>query len=69
MPVIVSGAGVPVVVTYGKGRPPATGPPRAVLQNAHDSHLARARDGRVKILLDEDEGEDGTPCVANGAVW
>ncbi|MEV7896655.1 ATP-binding protein [Streptomyces cyaneofuscatus] len=37
-----------------------------LLQNAHDAHPSRARDGRVEILLDEDEGEHGVLYVANG---
>ncbi|MFC8089965.1 sacsin N-terminal ATP-binding-like domain-containing protein [Streptomyces sp. NPDC057301] len=36
-----------------------------LLQNAHDAHPARAADGRIEILLDEDEGEYGTLYVAN----
>ncbi|OEJ58760.1 hypothetical protein BGM19_12905 [Streptomyces agglomeratus] len=37
-----------------------------LLQNAHDAHPARTLDGRIEILLDEDEGEHGTLYVANG---
>ncbi|WP_146228301.1 sacsin N-terminal ATP-binding-like domain-containing protein [Streptomyces sp. CG 926] len=37
-----------------------------LLQNAHDAHPSRALDGRLEILLDEDEGEHGTLYVANG---
>ncbi|MFD9510657.1 sacsin N-terminal ATP-binding-like domain-containing protein [Streptomyces mirabilis] len=36
-----------------------------LLQNAHDAHPARPTDGRIEILLDEDEGEYGTLYVAN----
>ncbi|MFG2224967.1 sacsin N-terminal ATP-binding-like domain-containing protein [Streptomyces sp. NPDC048644] len=36
-----------------------------LLQNAHDAHPARAADGRVEIVLDDDEGEHGTLYVAN----
>ncbi|MFE7805638.1 ATP-binding protein [Streptomyces sp. NPDC057430] len=36
-----------------------------LLQNAHDAHPARAADGRIEILLDEDEGEHGALYVAN----
>ncbi|WP_326790525.1 hypothetical protein [Streptomyces sp. NBC_00151] len=37
-----------------------------LLQNAHDAHPSRSVDGRVEILLDEDEGEHGVLYVANG---
>ncbi|MDK0523561.1 DUF3883 domain-containing protein [Streptomyces sp. ML-6] len=37
-----------------------------LLQNAHDAHPARQGDGRVEIVLDEDEGEHGVLYVANG---
>ncbi|MEU7502819.1 sacsin N-terminal ATP-binding-like domain-containing protein [Streptomyces lavendulae] len=37
-----------------------------LLQNAHDAHPARHGDGRVEIVLDEDEGEHGVLYVANG---
>lgn len=37
-----------------------------LLQNAHDAHPATRSDGRVEILLDEDEGEHGVLYVANG---
>ena len=37
-----------------------------LLQNAHDAHLARSSDGRVEIVLDEEEGEHGVLYVANG---
>ncbi|MFH8691195.1 sacsin N-terminal ATP-binding-like domain-containing protein [Streptomyces anulatus] len=36
-----------------------------LLQNAHDAHPADRNDGRVHVLLDEDEGEHGTLYVAN----
>ncbi len=36
-----------------------------LLQNAHDAHSMRAADGRVEIMLDEDEGDHGTLYVAN----
>ncbi|MFF6843449.1 sacsin N-terminal ATP-binding-like domain-containing protein [Streptomyces tanashiensis] len=36
-----------------------------LLQNAHDAHPARAADGRIEILLDEDEGEHGALYIAN----
>ncbi|MFE2711942.1 sacsin N-terminal ATP-binding-like domain-containing protein [Streptomyces mirabilis] len=37
-----------------------------LLQNAHDAHPVRHGDGRVEMLLDEDEGEHGVLYVANG---
>ncbi|MFI8931689.1 sacsin N-terminal ATP-binding-like domain-containing protein [Streptomyces sp. NPDC053474] len=37
-----------------------------LLQNAHDAHPKDRGDGRVHVLLDEDEGEAGTLYVANG---
>ncbi|MFF0038859.1 sacsin N-terminal ATP-binding-like domain-containing protein [Streptomyces mirabilis] len=37
-----------------------------LLQNAHDAHRARHGDGRVEIVLDEEEGEHGVLYVANG---
>ncbi|ANS63451.1 hypothetical protein SLINC_1227 [Streptomyces lincolnensis] len=37
-----------------------------LLQNAHDAHPARHGEGRVEIVLDEDEGEHGVLYVANG---
>lgn len=37
-----------------------------LLQNAHDAHDRHRGDGRIKIILDPEEGEFGTLCVANG---
>ena len=37
-----------------------------LLQNGYDAHPRGSRDGRVHVLLDEDEGEWGTLYVANG---
>ncbi|WP_326607676.1 DUF3883 domain-containing protein [Streptomyces sp. NBC_01799] len=37
-----------------------------LLQNAHDAHSSRSADGRVEIVLDEQEGEHGVLYVANG---
>lgn len=37
-----------------------------LLQNGHDAHPGDQSDGRVHILLDEDEGPYGTLYVANG---
>ena len=36
-----------------------------LLQNAHDAHPSAETDGRIKIVLDRDEGEHGTLSVAN----
>ncbi|MFH9330361.1 sacsin N-terminal ATP-binding-like domain-containing protein [Streptomyces althioticus] len=36
-----------------------------LLQNAHDAHPGDRNDGRVHVLLDEEEGEHGTLYVAN----
>lgn len=37
-----------------------------LLQNGHDAHRGGRDDGRVHLLLDEDEGTHGTLYVANG---
>ncbi|MFE2292989.1 sacsin N-terminal ATP-binding-like domain-containing protein [Streptomyces sp. NPDC059452] len=37
-----------------------------LLQNGHDAHSRDRNDGSVHILLDEDEGTNGTLYVANG---
>ncbi|MFD3910759.1 sacsin N-terminal ATP-binding-like domain-containing protein [Streptomyces sp. NPDC058603] len=37
-----------------------------LLQNGHDAHPRGRNDGRVHVLLDEDEGLHGTLYVANG---
>ncbi|GCB53477.1 sacsin N-terminal ATP-binding-like domain-containing protein [Streptomyces sp. NL15-2K] len=37
-----------------------------LLQNGYDAHPRGCRDGRVHVLLDEEEGEWGTLYVANG---
>ncbi|AJC59468.1 DUF3883 domain-containing protein [Streptomyces sp. 769] len=37
-----------------------------LLQNGYDAHPRGCRDGRVHVLLDEDDGEWGTLYVANG---
>ncbi|GAA3022755.1 DUF3883 domain-containing protein [Streptomyces lactacystinicus] len=37
-----------------------------LLQNGHDAHPRQRHDGRVHVLLDEDDGEFGTLLVGNG---
>ncbi|MFJ7275392.1 sacsin N-terminal ATP-binding-like domain-containing protein [Kitasatospora sp. NPDC098663] len=37
-----------------------------LLQNGHDAHPRQRPDGRVHVLLDEDDGEFGTLLVGNG---
>ncbi|MFC1412825.1 sacsin N-terminal ATP-binding-like domain-containing protein [Streptacidiphilus sp. N1-12] len=37
-----------------------------LLQNAHDAHPRQQHDGRVHVLLDEDDGEFGSLLVGNG---
>ncbi|MER6149338.1 sacsin N-terminal ATP-binding-like domain-containing protein [Streptomyces hirsutus] len=37
-----------------------------LLQNAHDAHPAKRRDGQIEFLLCEDEGDHGVLHVANG---
>lgn len=37
-----------------------------LLQNGHDAHRGGRNDGRVQVLLDENEGTHGTLYVANG---